>query len=76
MPMDEEDATKIAKGEVEASLYEVEQDNIHIKGEDDGESHCDKTHVDDDYKVRYELMNLATTNELGEVEIVSEQMHA
>lgn len=28
-----------------------------MDGEDDGESHCDKTHLDDDYKVSCEFVN-------------------
>ena len=45
-------------------------------GEDDGESHCDETYVDDDCKLRCELENSTTINEFGEVEIVNEHMHA
>ena len=33
----------------------------------DGESHGDETHVDDDYKVRYQLVNLAAADGFGEV---------
>ena len=47
---------------------------------DDCESHCDETHVDDDYKVICKLVNPATTDGFGEVEIVNkienEHMHA
>ena len=39
-------------------------------------SQCDQTHVDDDYRVTCELVNLVATNEFGEVEIVNEHMHA
>jgi len=56
--MDDEDATKIAKREVEASACEAKQDHINAKGlhsnvdgSNDGESHCDETHVDDDCKL-------------------------
>lgn len=74
MQKDEEDATKIAKREVEASVCEVEQEHINtqrlhcnVDGADHGESQCDETHVDDDYKVRCELVNLAATDGFGEV---------
>ena len=87
MHMDEEDATKIAKREVEVSMCEVEKEHINSEGihcnvddVDDGESHCDETHVDDDCKVRGELVNPTTTDGFGEVEIVNEidnkHMHA
>lgn len=46
-----------------------------MDGEGDVKSHCDDTHVDDDYKLRCELVNLATTNEFGEVEIINENIH-
>lgn len=39
-------------------MYEPKKEHINAQeihcnmdGEDDGESHCDETHVDDDYKV-------------------------
>lgn len=74
--MDEEDAKNITKREVEAFVCEVEWEHIHVDCKDDGESHCDKSHVDDDYKVKCELVSWVVTNEFGEVEIVNEHMHA
>lgn len=53
---DEEDTTKITEREVEDRVYDAEQEYIHVDCEDDGESHCSKTHVDDDYKVRCEFV--------------------
>ena len=44
-----------------------------MDGEDYVESHYDETHVDDDCKVRCELVNLIAADEFG---IVNEYMHA
>lgn len=64
-------------------MCEVEQEHINarglhcnVDGANNGESHCDKTHVDDYYKERCELVNPTATNEFGEVEIVNEHIHA
>ena len=64
MHMDDIDRKKIVEWEVEASTCEVEQWHIdaqeppcNMDGEYDGESHCDDTHVDGDYKVSCELVN-------------------
>lgn len=43
---------------------------------DDGESHCDKTSVDNEYNVRCELVHPVATYGFNEVEIVNEHMHA
>ena len=55
MHMDEEDATNIAEREAVACVCKTEQEKIYAQGlhcnvhdTDDGESHCDETHVDDD----------------------------
>lgn len=47
-----------------------------MDGADDGESHSEKTHVDDDCKVICELLHPDTTDGFDEVEIVNEHMHA
>jgi len=69
----------IAKREVKAFLCEIEQEHINNQGlhynvdyADDGESHCDETHVDDHCKVRCGLVNPATTDGFG---IINEHMH-
>lgn len=61
MHMDEEDIETIPELEVEAFTCEVQQENIdarephyNMDGEDDGESHCDETHVDGGCKVSCE----------------------
>jgi len=79
MHMDEEDTTKIAEREAKTSICEREQENINAQGlhcnvddVDDGQSHCDETHVDDDYKVICELVNPIAVDVLGEVEIFNE----
>ena len=61
MHMDEEDTESIAEWEVETSMCEIEKEHIdawehhsNMDGEDDGESHFDKTHVDGDCKVSCE----------------------
>jgi len=43
-----------------------------VDGADDCESHCDKTHMDDDCKVRCALVNSTAVDEFGEVENVNE----
>ena len=83
MHMDEEDVTNIVEREVEAYVCEAEKEHINVQGldcnvdgEGDSETHCDKTHVDGDCKVRCALMILVVGDEIGEVEIVNEHMHA
>ena len=46
-----------------------------MDGVDDGESQCDKTHVDDDCQVRCELVHPAVVDGFDEVEIVNEHKH-
>lgn len=74
--MDEENAAKIVEREANAFVCEEEQEHIDMDGAGDGESHCDETHVDDDYKVGCEIVNPATTDEYGEIEIINQHMHA
>jgi len=83
MHMDEDDATKTAEREAVASVCETEQEKINarelhcnVNDADDDESHCDETYVDDDCKVRCELVQPTTIDGFGEVEIVNEHMHA
>lgn len=78
-----EKTTNIVEREVEASMCEIEQENINDQGlhcsmddEDDCESRCDETHGDDDCKSSCELVNPIATNQFGEVEIVNDHMHA
>ena len=59
MHMDEEDVVNIAEREVESPVYETEQQHINSRGlhcnmdgSDDGESHYEKTNVDNCCKVR------------------------
>lgn len=83
MHMDEEDVTKIVEREVEASMCEIEQEHVNsqtlhcdVDVVDNGESHYEKTCVDDDCKVKCALVNLATANEFDDAEIVNEHTHA
>lgn len=43
-----------------------------MDGTEDGESHYDKTHMDDDWKVRCALANPTGFGEFGKAEIVNE----
>ena len=47
-----------------------------MDGAEDGESHCDETHVDDDCKVKCAFVNPSRASEFGKAEIGNEHMHA